>query len=136
MSIKLHYHPLSPFSRRVLIAFAEKQIPHELVTVGMAARQHRQQPYLSLNPYGRVPTLEEDCFVLFESLSVDDRSNHRGNGSVRESRIARTVSSSGAQLPGSGLPIHQRDADHAKYHADERAHCQSLIEKCGCASNT
>jgi glutathione S-transferase len=30
MSLKLYYHPLSTFSRRVLIAFAEKQIPHEL----------------------------------------------------------------------------------------------------------
>jgi glutathione S-transferase len=50
MGIKLHYNPLSTFSRRVLIALAEKQIPHELVVVDMAARQHRQQPYLSLNP--------------------------------------------------------------------------------------
>jgi glutathione S-transferase len=50
MGIKLHYNPLSTFSRRVLIALAEKQIPHELVVVDMAARQHRQQPYFSLNP--------------------------------------------------------------------------------------
>ena len=49
---------------------AEKQIPHELVVVDMAARQHRQQPYLSLNPYGRVPTLEENGFVLFESTAI------------------------------------------------------------------
>jgi glutathione S-transferase len=60
MSLKLYYHPLSTFSRRVLIAFAEKQVPHELAVVDMAARRHREQPYLSLNPYGRVPTLEED----------------------------------------------------------------------------
>ena len=66
MSLKLYYHPLSTFSRRVLIAFAEKQIPHELAVVDMAARRHREQPYLSLNPYGRVPMLEEDRFVLFE----------------------------------------------------------------------
>jgi glutathione S-transferase len=70
MPIKLHYHPLSTFSRRVLIAFAEKQIPHELIVVDMAAGQHRQQPYLSLNPYGRVPTLEKDGFVLFESTAI------------------------------------------------------------------
>jgi hypothetical protein len=39
MGIKLNYHhPLSTFSRRVLIAFAEKQIPHELTVVDMAAR--------------------------------------------------------------------------------------------------
>ena len=57
MSLKLYYHPLSTFSRRVRIGFAEKQIPHELAVVDMAARHHREQPYLSLNPYGRVPTL-------------------------------------------------------------------------------
>jgi glutathione S-transferase len=70
MPIKLHYHPLSTFSRRVLIAFAEKQIPHELIVVDMAAGQHRQQPYLSLNPYGRVPTLEKDGFVLYELTAI------------------------------------------------------------------
>ncbi len=70
MAIKLHYHPLSTYSRRVRIAFAEKGIAHELVLVDMAARRHREQPYLSLNPYGRVPTLEEDGFVLFESTAI------------------------------------------------------------------
>src|SRR5262245_18713737 len=33
-------------------------------------RRHREQPYLSLNPYGRVPTLEEDGFVLYESTAI------------------------------------------------------------------
>jgi glutathione S-transferase len=70
MGLKLYYHPLSTFSRRVRIVFAEKEIPHELVVVDMAARRHREQPYLSLNPYGRVPTLEEDGFVLFESTAI------------------------------------------------------------------
>ncbi|MFY9893021.1 MAG: glutathione S-transferase family protein [Xanthobacteraceae bacterium] len=72
MAIKLHYHPFSTYSRRVLIAFAEKQIAHELVLVDMTARRHREEPYLSLNPYGRVPTLEEDGFVLFESTAILD----------------------------------------------------------------
>src|SRR5271169_4129364 len=70
MGIKLHYHPLSTYSRRVLLAFAEKQIPHDLVVVDMAVRKHREQSYLALNPYGRVPTLEKDGFVLFESTAI------------------------------------------------------------------
>jgi hypothetical protein len=45
VGIKLHYHPLSTYSPRVLIAFAEKQIPHELIVADMAARRHREQPY-------------------------------------------------------------------------------------------
>lgn len=70
MPVKLHYHPFSTYSRRVVIALIEKRIAHELVTVDMAARKHREEPYLSLNPYGRVPTLEEDGFVLYESTAI------------------------------------------------------------------
>jgi glutathione S-transferase len=70
MALKLHYHPLSTYSRRVRIALAEKGIPHEAVVLDMPARRHREEPYLSLNPYGRVPTLEEDGFVLYESTAI------------------------------------------------------------------
>jgi glutathione S-transferase len=70
MTITIHFHPLSTYSRRVRIALIEKQIAHELVTIDMVARKHKQQPYLSLNPYGRVPTLEEDGFVLYESTAI------------------------------------------------------------------
>jgi glutathione S-transferase len=68
--IKLHYHPMSTYSRRVRIALLEKQVPHELVVVDMAARKHRDPSYLALNPYGRVPTMQEDGFVLYESTAI------------------------------------------------------------------
>ena len=68
--LKLHYHPFSTFSRRVRIALLEKNIPCELVEVDMMARAHRGPAYLALNPYGRVPTLEEDGFVLYESTAI------------------------------------------------------------------
>ncbi len=68
--IKLHFHPLSTYSRRVRIALLEKQIPFEPVLVDMANRKHREPAYLALNPYGRVPTLEEDGYVLYESTAI------------------------------------------------------------------
>ena len=68
--LKLHYHPFSTFARRVRIALIEKDIPAELVEVDMMARAHRGPAYLALNPYGRVPTLEEDGFVLYESTAI------------------------------------------------------------------
>ena len=68
--MRLHYHPLSTYSRRVRIALIEKQIPCELVVVDMAARKHREPSYLALNPYGRVPTLEQDGFLLYESTAI------------------------------------------------------------------
>src|SRR5213594_4819877 len=68
--LKLHYHPLSTFSRRVRIVLIEKGIKAELVEVDMAKGAHRAPAYLALNPYGRVPTLEEDGFVLYESTAI------------------------------------------------------------------
>jgi glutathione S-transferase len=69
---KLHYHPFSTFARRVRIALLEKGIPCELVEVDMAKGEHRGPEYKKLNPYGRVPTLEEDGFVLYESTAILD----------------------------------------------------------------
>jgi len=68
--LRLHYHPLSTFARRVRIALLEKRIPAELVEVDMPAGAHRAQSYRALNPYGRVPTIEEDGFVLYESNAI------------------------------------------------------------------
>ena len=68
--IKLHYHPLSTFSRRVRIALIEKQILYEAVIVDLAKGKHKEPAYLALNPYGRVPTLEEDGFILYESTAI------------------------------------------------------------------
>jgi glutathione S-transferase len=70
MALKLHYHPLSTYSRRVLIALGEKHIPFEPVIVDMEARKHRGPAYLTLNPYGRVPTLEDEGLVLYESTAI------------------------------------------------------------------
>jgi len=70
MALKLHFHPLSTYSRRVLIALGEKHIPFEPVVVHMEARKHRDPDYLRLNPYGRVPTLVDAGFVLYESTTI------------------------------------------------------------------
>src|SRR6516164_6428299 len=68
--IKLYYHPLSTYSRRVRIALAEKQIAYDAMIVDMAQGKHKEAAYLALNPYHRVPTLEEDGFVLYESTAI------------------------------------------------------------------
>jgi len=70
--LKLHYHPFSTFARRVRIALIEKNIPCELVEVDMMRGEHRGEEYRKHNPYGRVPTLVEDGFVLYESTAILD----------------------------------------------------------------
>src|SRR6058998_1004565 len=70
--LKLHYHPLSTYSRRVRIALIEKGVAADLVEVDMAKGAHRAPAYLALNPYGRVPTLEDNGLVLYESTAILD----------------------------------------------------------------
>jgi glutathione S-transferase len=54
----------------VVIALAEKEIPYEEVVIDMGSRQHKAPEYLSANPYGRVPAIEDDGFVLYESAAI------------------------------------------------------------------
>jgi glutathione S-transferase len=68
--LKLWLHPLSTFARRVRIALIEKGIAAEEIEVDMAAGAHRGPEYRALNPYGRVPTLDDDGFVLYESTAI------------------------------------------------------------------
>ena len=70
--LKLHYHPFSTYSRRVRIALLEKKIEAQLIELDMARGAHRAPEYLALNPYGRVPTIEEDGLVLYESTAILD----------------------------------------------------------------
>jgi glutathione S-transferase len=68
--LKLHDHPLSTLSRRVRTALIEKQITDEPVSIDRAKGKHKEPACLALNPYGRVPTLEEDGFILYESAAI------------------------------------------------------------------
>jgi glutathione S-transferase len=68
--LRFYHHPFSTFARRVHVTLLEKQIPHEKVLVDLPARQQRQPGYLALNPYGRVPVIDDDGFVLYESAAI------------------------------------------------------------------
>jgi glutathione S-transferase len=68
--LQLHSHPLSTFGRRITVALLEKDLTAEHITVDMPGRAHRGPQYLALNPYGRVPTLVDGDFVLYESTAI------------------------------------------------------------------
>jgi glutathione S-transferase len=56
--MRLLFHlPLSPYSRKVRLALAEKRLPFEL---RLEKVWERRAEYLELNPAGTVPTLVED----------------------------------------------------------------------------
>ncbi len=71
--LTLYQHPLSTFSRRVRMALLEKGLEARFIDVDIGKGEHQREPYLTLNPYGRVPTLvTEDGLTLFESTAILD----------------------------------------------------------------
>jgi glutathione S-transferase len=69
MGLKLYHHPLSTFSQRVRIALLEKQIQAELIEVDIFSGSD-DPDYLRKNPYGQVPTIDDDGFVLYQSTAI------------------------------------------------------------------
>ena len=68
--MRLYYSPLSGNSRRAVMAVLHLQAPVELVRVDLPKGEHRQPPFLQMNPAGRVPVLEDEDFYLPESHAI------------------------------------------------------------------
>ena len=56
--------------QKVLWCLAELDLAYERIDAGMAFGKNNEPAYLAMNPNGRVPTLVEGDFVLWESNSV------------------------------------------------------------------
>jgi glutathione S-transferase len=68
--MKLYYHPMSGNSRRVLLVASHLDVPLERVVVDLPRGEQRGAPHLNKNPNGRVPVLDDDGFVLWESRAI------------------------------------------------------------------
>ena len=55
---------------RALWMAEELGLDYEHVPLEIGAAGARKQDYLALNPNGRLPAIEEDGFVLWESLAI------------------------------------------------------------------
>ena len=70
MSITLYDMPESPHARKVRLLAAELGIPLDCVRRDPRIGETRSPDYLAKNPNGKVPTLVEDDFVLWELPAI------------------------------------------------------------------
>ncbi|KAJ7144223.1 glutathione S-transferase [Mycena epipterygia] len=54
----------------VAMALAEKQIPFELVFVDMFVGEHKGAAHCAKQPFGQVPVIDDEGFILFESRAI------------------------------------------------------------------
>jgi len=64
----VHSVPGSPFGRAVLIALHEKQAPFRFAAIPPGGT--KAEPHLSRHPFGRVPVLEHDGFMIYETQAI------------------------------------------------------------------
>ncbi|EMY71926.1 glutathione S-transferase family protein [Leptospira vanthielii] len=67
---QLYSNSRSPYSKRVHIYLQYRKIPYETVTVALEKLENRKKPFIQINPYGKVPVLNDDGFYLAESSAI------------------------------------------------------------------
>src|SRR5215470_18515459 len=72
MAITLYDAVPSSNSDRVKIALHEKGLTYGRVTLVLANRDQKRPEFLKLNPYGKVPVIDDRGQVLFESCIINE----------------------------------------------------------------
>lgn len=70
MTIRIHGHPWSVNTRKTLMTLAEKGHDAELVVVSLPTGEHRSPGHLARHPFAKVPVLDHDGFVVYESRAI------------------------------------------------------------------
>ena len=68
--MRLHYHPLSPYSRKAAVAVAMLGAPVEMTVIELGSGGLRRPEFLAISPFGKMPVLETDNGPVIESTSI------------------------------------------------------------------
>ncbi|OIW33094.1 putative glutathione S-transferase [Coniochaeta ligniaria NRRL 30616] len=70
MAIKVYGSAASTCTKRVLTTLEEKNVPYELVPINFATGEHKTPDFLKKQPFGQMPVLEDDGFLVYESRAI------------------------------------------------------------------
>ena len=68
--IKLYDFPQSPRVRKVRIVLAEKGLKYQKVSIDITKGEQKTPEFLAINPYGKVPALEDNGTTVYESTLI------------------------------------------------------------------
>ena len=72
MAITLYDAVPSSNSDRTKIALHEKGLAYNRITLDLAKKDQKRPEFLKLNPYGKVPVLNDGGKILFESCIINE----------------------------------------------------------------
>ena len=68
--IQVYGSPRSTCTRKVLMTLAETSTPFEMNVVNLAGGDHKREPHILRQPFGRIPAIDDEGFRLFESRAI------------------------------------------------------------------
>ncbi|KAF7350672.1 Glutathione S-transferase [Mycena sanguinolenta] len=120
MVLKLYSAPFVGGGAAIIgLALAEKQVPFEHVPVDMAANGHKTPEYMTMNPFGLVPAIDDDGLIIYESRAIcrlKERALVEQAASIEYSSFYPAISPIMKEIfgkPRQGLPVDQAALDEA-----------------------
>ncbi|KAJ3572985.1 hypothetical protein NP233_g2723 [Leucocoprinus birnbaumii] len=70
MVVKIYGHPVSAPCKMVAAICIEKEVPYEFITLDFASKEHKSPEHIARNPWGKIPVIDDDGFILYESRAI------------------------------------------------------------------
>jgi glutathione S-transferase len=70
--IKLYTYGPSSNSRKVRAALMEKGLEFTRVNIDLSKREQKSPEYLKIHPFGQVPALDDEGFILYDSTVINE----------------------------------------------------------------
>ena len=68
--IKLYDFPLSPRARKVRVTLEAKGLEYEKIPIDITKGEQKTPAYLAVNPYGKIPALQDNGTTVYESTII------------------------------------------------------------------
>jgi glutathione S-transferase len=80
--LKIYGNPMSTCTRVVLTTLAETNTPYEMQVIDFMTGEHKKEAHVARQPFGRIPTLDDDGFQMFESRAMARYINDKAKGKL------------------------------------------------------
>ena len=70
MGVKLYGAAHSTCTRRVMTVLEEKDVPYHLIPINLSKGDQAMPEFRAKQPFGKVPVLEDDGFLIYESRAI------------------------------------------------------------------
>ncbi|KAF8494034.1 glutathione S-transferase [Gautieria morchelliformis] len=114
MVLKLYGSANSTCTKRVATVFHEKKVPFEFIEVDVMKGASKTPEYLARQPFGQVPYLDDDGFILYESRAIckyiDEKFPNQGTTLVPREAKAKALFEQAASIESSNFDVYASPA--------------------------